>query len=204
MKTLQFRIHLVGAKRPTVWRRVLMPADFTFDELHDAIQISFGWETIHLYQFSLKGWGSMPVYRIPHEMDGDTLVEDSRVTQLSTVFTHPEQTFTYIYDWSDDWTHHILLEKIIDKEITYPRCIRGAGTCPPENCGGIPGYENLMQALNDPKNPDHKEARKWVGLKRGENWDLNAYYQSDINDELADMEPIQWAPNLYPDDLNRV
>jgi hypothetical protein len=185
MQTFQFKIQIKDLQNPPVWRRVLVPADITFDEFHEIIQIVFGWENSHLYQFSKKGYASQPLYKVPDEYDDDT-VEDSTETIITEVFTTPKQTFTYIYDFGDDWKHHIVLEKIADTENTIPLCLAGEGACPPEDCGGIPGYYNLIEILSDPKNPQHKEMKSWLGLGKNEQWDVNAFDITAINEVLEE------------------
>ncbi|HEX8019071.1 plasmid pRiA4b ORF-3 family protein [Mucilaginibacter sp.] len=183
MQTFQFKIQIKHLQNPAVWRRVLVPSDITFDDLHEIIQIIFGWENSHLYQFSEKGYSSQTVYKVPDEYDGDT-VEDSEETIISEVFTKPKQTFTYIYDFGDDWTHHIVLEKITDTESTIPVCLAGEGACPPEDCGGIYGYNNLIEILSDPKNPEYKEMKSWLGLGKNEQWDVSAFDIEVVNEEI--------------------
>jgi hypothetical protein len=184
MQTFQFKIQIQHLQNPPVWRRVLVPSDITFDDLHEIIQIVFGWENCHLYQFSEKGYASYPLYK-PDDCDGDT-VKDSTETIISEVFVTPKQTFTYIYDFGDDWKHHIVLEKITDTENTIPLCLAGEGACPPEDCGGIPGYYNLLEILSDPKNPQHKEMKSWLGLGKNEQWDVNAFDITAINEVLEE------------------
>ncbi len=91
-------------------------------------------------------------------------------------YLHREgQTFTYIYDFGDDWTHTILVEELIDQKAVRVELLAGKGACPPEDCGGTWGYEDLQGALADPKHEMHEEMREWLGLEKGANWDTNSF-----------------------------
>ncbi|MDB5138645.1 MAG: plasmid pRiA4b family protein [Mucilaginibacter sp.] len=186
---LQFKIQITGIEKPPVWRRVLVADQVTLDVFHQVIQAAFGWENCHLYRFSQLAWKSDPIYKIPDEYDDQT-VRDSRVVKLSEIFIRPNQTFTYLYDFGDDWIHHIILEEISDEKITHPLCTDGKSACPPEDCGGPPRYSNLVEALNDPKHQEHREIRKWLGLRKGEQWDVNAF---DINAANVRCSKISFA-----------
>jgi hypothetical protein len=187
----QFKIQLSDIQKPPVWRRVIVPENISFDEFHQIIQAAFGWENCHMYQFSKQDRGLYPIYKIPYDDDGyfdEGMAEDSTAAKISDVFTTPGQKFTYTYDFGDSWMHQILLEKITDEKIMIPMCTAGKGACPPEDCGGIPGYYNLLETLDDPKHPDHKEMRKWLGLRKGEQWDVNAFDINAVNDRLKSVE----------------
>ena len=183
MKTFQFKIQLKYTENPQIWRRLLVPDDLTFDDFHIAIQIAFGWENDHLYQFSPKGWGSTPMIG----EDGDGL--DSYETLLSEIFTRSGKTFTYIYDFGDDWHHQIKLEKISEGTLTNPFCPDGEGACPPEDCGGVFGYYNMVKNANDPEHPEYEEIREWLGLDEGEEWDLNYFDKDEVNEIFSQDAP---------------
>jgi len=71
----------------------------------------------------------------------------------------------YEYDFGDGWTHDNLVEKVLppDPGVAYPRCIAGARACPPEDCGGVWGYADLLDALADPNHELHEEKKEWLG-----------------------------------------
>jgi hypothetical protein len=181
---LQFKIQIKDIKKPAVWRRVLVPDHINFDVFHQIIQAAFGWGNCHLYRFSQLAWKSEPVYKIPDDYDSDT-VQDSRTIKLSEIFIHPKQTFTYLYDFGDDWIHHIILEEISDEEIITPVCAAGKSACPPEDCGGPWGYSSLLDTLNEPQHPEYKETRKWLGLGKNEQLDVNAFDIKIANDRCS-------------------
>jgi Plasmid pRiA4b ORF-3-like protein len=183
--SFQFKIQLKNVTGPPVWRRLLVPENFTFHKMHTLIQTSFGWQNCHLFQFSPKGYGSQPLIGIPFEDDG-FLFEgeeqlDAAKIKLKEIFTAPRQTYSYIYDFGDDWHHQLLLEKITDDKLRYADCLAGKGACPPEDCGGPWGYANLKAIVNDPKHAEHSEMKEWLGLGKKEKWDA----------ELFDLEAIR-------------
>ncbi|MDB5086268.1 MAG: hypothetical protein JWR09_262 [Mucilaginibacter sp.] len=184
----QFKIQIADIQKPRVWRRVIVSEDLTFDIFHQIIQAAFGWGNCHMYQFSKQGWASYPIYKIPEDYDDEGMVRDSMEVKLSEVFSKPKETFTYIYDFGDTWKHQILLEKIIDEKILMPMCTAGKGACPPEDCGGVYSYYDLLDILDDPKHHDHKEMRKWLGLSKGQQWDVNAFDINEVNDRLKLVE----------------
>jgi hypothetical protein len=178
----QFKIQLQNISKPPVWRKVLVPGTFNLDDLHNVIQCAFGWDNDHLYQFSEKGYGSPLIYAIPNDYNEDA--EDSTVTLLSEVFVKMGQTYTYIYDFGDDWVHKITVEAIHEIAIPKPKIISGKGTCPPEDCGGPFGYLYLLEVLSDPKHEEYRQMMKWLGLKKGEAWETNNFILSDAQELL--------------------
>ena len=149
---------------PPIWRRVEVPADLTLKELHAVIQAAMGWENAHLYQFhvgreTIAGPG----------MGGGGFLgprpASAGQVRLDDLATHGVKRFTYLYDMGDSWEHQIKIEKMLpsDPLAAYPRLIDGARRCPPEDCGGIPGFYAFLDAINDPKHPDHADRIDWYG-----------------------------------------
>jgi hypothetical protein len=187
----QFKIQIKNIQKPPVWRRVLVRDDITFHNFHQIIQTVFGWQDYHLYRFSELAWKSEPIYKLPDDFDMDFYFDvppkDSSLTKLSEVFTTPKQTFTYLYDFGDDWFHHIILEAILGEIMMTPICTAGKGACPPEDCGGPWGYSELIETLNDPKHPEHKEMKQWLGMGKKDTWDVNAFDIGSVNAALKQM-----------------
>ncbi|MBN1181318.1 MAG: plasmid pRiA4b ORF-3 family protein [Bacteroidales bacterium] len=193
--TYQFKIQIDNITKPPVWRKVILPATLTFWDFHIAIQVVFGWENEHLFQFSPKGYGSSPRIELTPEdgqddflgfLDpGDAL--DAEDITLAEIFTKEGQKFTYIYDFGDDWKHSITLEKITDNTILYPNCIDGKGNCPPEDCGGPWGYENLKYILSDPNNTEYEGLAEWLGLEDNETWDPEEFFLEETNEYLISV-----------------
>jgi Plasmid pRiA4b ORF-3-like protein len=171
--TFQFKLQLNNIKNPPVWRRIKMPADFTFYDFHEVIQLTFGWTNSHLFMFSPNGFGSSLVITDTQNNDDDGYGRrlDADSVLLSEIFKTEKQHFSYIYDFGDSWEHKITLEKIIEEPSIFPECTAGKGKCPPEDCGGIWGYERLKEILADKKHPEYKETAQWLGLRKNETWD---------------------------------
>ena len=180
----QFKIQLKNVTKPPVWRRVIVSEKLTFHELHEVIQNVFGWDDYHMYQFSPSGYGSNPIIGIISKDDFEQPEMDSMKTKLNKVFTKEKQSFIYIYDFGDDWIHKIVLEKLVPDPIESTVCLAGKGTCPPEDCGGPWGYENLRLILADPSHEEYKEMKEWLGLDDDEEWDADAFDQDEVNERL--------------------
>ena len=144
--------------KPAVWRTFLIPADFTFEQLHVALQILFGWKNCHLHQFTVNK------HLIATPDDEGPPVEDERTLTLSDVIKKGTK-FLYEYDFGDSWevALKVLKERKLEPGQFYPACIDGKRAGPPEDCGGIPGFEYLVTVLKEPAHPEHDEMREWAG-----------------------------------------
>jgi len=185
-QTFQFRIQIEGITNPPVWRKVTVPSYFSFQHFHLVIQAAFQWENYHLFQFSEKGFRSDTVISETYEdMDsGYQQIIESEDIKLSDVFRKEKQKLIYIYDFGDSWTHKITLEKILPEITTIPRCTNGKGKCPPEDCGGFWGYQNLKQILDDKTHPEHEGFLDWLGLEEGKDWNPNEFHLQETQDIL--------------------
>lgn len=158
----QLKVTLQGSK-PPIWRRIQVPGAITLERLHDVLQVAMGWENYHLHQYFV----GQTVYGEP-EPEAAFLgfdMRDERRARLSQVAPSEGDKFVYQYDFGDGWDHTVLVEKILAPEAgaTYPRCLTGRRACPPEDCGGIWGYYELLEVLNDPNHPGYAEMREWAG-----------------------------------------
>ena len=180
----QFKIKLQNVSKPPVWRKIIVDENITFHQLHEVIQEVFGWGDYHLYQFSPNGYGSNPVIGIPSKDDWEQPEMNSMKTRLNKVFTQEKQSFNYIYDFGDDWVHKIVLEKVVPEPIKSPVCLDGKGNCPPEDCGGPWGYENMKAILSDPSHEEYKEMKEWLGLDEDEEYDANEFDLKEINESI--------------------
>ena len=180
----QFKIQLSNVTKPPVWRRIIVDERLTFKELHKVIQLVFDWDNCHLYQFSPSGYGSNPVIALPSKDDWEQPEMNAMKTKLNMIFTREKQSFNYIYDFGDDWSHKIVLEKLVPEPIESPVCLDGKGTCPPEDCGGVWGYENLKLILADPSHEEYKEMKEWLGFEDDEEWDADAFDLIEVNESL--------------------
>jgi len=163
----QFKITLKGSK-PPIWRRIQVPETYTFWDLHVAIQDSMGWFDYHLHQFNMlnPSTGLKVEIGIPdEEFDWDRIILPELKQKIADYFSMENRIADYVYDFGDNWEHKVQLEKILqgEKNINYPICIQGKRACPPEDCGGVWGYEEFLEAIKDPKNPEHNEMMEWIG-----------------------------------------
>lgn len=177
----QFKIQIANISKPPVWRRILVPDTFTFHDFHNVIQIVFGWEDCHLYMFNPSGYGSTPCIALPSEDDWEKPDLNASKTTLKKVFNAKTQTYNYIYDFGDDWIHKITLEEILPQMIKLPICLGGKGTCPPEDCGGPWGYENLKAIMGDHSNAEYKEMKEWLGMEDGDEWEADQFDLGETN-----------------------
>ena len=176
----QFKITLIGSK-PTISRTILVESSRTFYEFHHIIQIAMGWLNYHLFQFMAKEY----CISDPSFVDYKEIL-DSKEIRLDQIFTEEGEKIEYEYDFGDGWKHIIKLEKIslIKLNEIYPVCIRGKRSCPPEDCGGIWGYQNLVEVMGNKKHPEYKEMKEWIGG----DFDPEEFNIEEINEELKDLE----------------
>jgi hypothetical protein len=183
----QLKVTLAGSK-PPIWRRLLVPADMTLGTLHVVLQVAMGWTNSHLHDFDIDS----VTYGEPNPEDramGLTPTRNERTVRLSRVLGYVGSRGTYTYDFGDGWEHKLLVEKILPPVpgYPYPACIAGKRNCPPEDCGGVGGYENLLEILADPDHEDHEEQLEWVGGR----FDPEAFDIIGINEVLANLQRRQ-------------
>lgn len=167
---------------PPVWRRLRVPSEILLPGLHRVVQAVMGWEDAHLHLFSS---GSI-LFGEP-DPEYDTGVIDHRGIRLNQILRRIGDRCGYEYDFGDDWQHEIVLEGIVagkEGEISL-QCLEGERACPPEDCGGIPGYEELLEALADPEHPDHADLQGWIGRE----WDPEQFDVEAVNRRLARIRP---------------
>ncbi len=181
-RVLQFKIELFEIN-PLIWRRILVPSDYNFWDLHVAIQDSMGWLDYHLHHFEIKGKGKHKKVNIgiPDFYRSGDLPEVYPGWEIPVVhhFNDLGVSARYLYDYGDSWWHLITLEGYLvrEKNVKYPHCIDGDRACPPEDCGGVPGYYELLEILANPENKEHEETKAWVG----EEWNPERFKKQDID-----------------------
>lgn len=192
---IQLKITLQRTK-PPIWRRVLVDKKTTFFELHHIIQIAMGWDNYHLYEFEI---GKYRIGEPDDEFDdygfgNDELIDASTLT-LDRIITDVKEKFDYEYDFGDGWGHQIVVEKFLprDSSIHYPICISGKLNCPPEDCGGVGGFYQLLDIIEDKKHPEHKEMLEWIGG----NYDAEHFNKDDVNEELTTLDKYIEEWNSY-------
>lgn len=175
----QLKITLDGIK-PPIWRRVLIASQVDLEQLHETIQTAMGWEDDHLHQFV----SGRKCYGLP---DGDygPEVEDETRYRVSQLLKREKDRIGYEYDFGDSWEHTVLLEKILpaEDESRLPRCIDGKRACPPEDCGGIWGYQELLEIFRDPSHPEYEETMEWLG----DEYDPEHFDVAEVNQELTEL-----------------
>ena len=162
----QFIIELQEIE-PPIWRVIQVPSAYTFWDLHVAIQDAMGWLDYHLHTFNVLMPGKKTEIEIgipDEEGCDDREILPGWEVPLARYFKELGQAAVYDYDFGDSWSHTVLLDGfILRKEgVPYPICAAGERACPPEDCGGVPGYYELLKILADPKHPEYKEHTAWL------------------------------------------
>ncbi len=150
---------------PPIWRILRVRPQTRLARLHKILQEAMGWTNSHLHLFEIDGkpYGE-------GDFDWDFDVRDYTGVKLEDIFTEGRTCFLYEYDMGDSWRHDItLIGKVEGAPGEKIACIAGARACPPEDCGGIGGYYNLLVALSDPDHEDHDMLLEWVGGKYNPN-----------------------------------
>ena len=178
----QLKVSLVGSK-PPIWRHLLVHSHIDLEILHIVIQISMGWANCHLHQFEKD----RIIYGIPDDEFGGDFgfdSEDESEYKLSDLLKREKDSLIYEYDFGDSWTHKIILEKILPFETSSEtaKCIKGKRACPPEDCGGIWGYSELIETISDPSDPEYEETMEWLG---GE-FDPEYFSLDEVNELLLE------------------
>lgn len=175
----QLKVTLSYSK-PPIWRRFLVDPRKNLYNLHQYLQVIMGWEDAHLHQFRKD----KTYYGLIDEFGGefgDDMLDETAYT-ISHIFDSVKSKLIYDYDMGDSWEHLVVLEKMLPKEKgqKYPMCIAGELACPPEDCGGIPGYYELLDVIKNPEHRDYNEMFEWLG----DEFDPEAFDVEVINKRL--------------------
>jgi pRiA4b ORF-3-like protein len=167
-KALQFRATLLGIS-PAIWRQIQVPARSTFWDLHVALQDAFGWQDCHLHMFHVgdlaRGKGLEIGIPDPDVPLGPKNCVPGWEVKVATILQTPGDKARYEYDFGDGWEHELVLEAVVtrQKRRSYPHCLSGERACPPEDCGGVGGYERLLEILSDRKHEEYRSTLQWLG-----------------------------------------
>lgn len=171
-QVLRFRIELplydenFEEPRRTVSRLIEVPDDYTFWDLHVAIQSAMGWLDSHLHEFEIPARGKKAAIKIGLITDDTPLdVADDRMVLLTSQLARIRagNGMLYLYDFGDNWKHWVTYEATVSSDGgLYPRCLAGRWACPPEDCGSDTGYFNMLEILANPKDDEYKERREWL------------------------------------------
>lgn len=188
----QFKIVLENTK-PTIYRRIQVPGNYTFWDLHVAIQSAMGWTDCHLHQFEtmeLKP-GNIKYIGIPDEEEYMEVAAGWEEKISDWFSLDSRKAMRYVYDFGDNWSHKITLEKILPEEekTKYPICIAGANACPLEDCGGVWGYYDMLEVMNNPKHKKYKDTMEWLCDEKidPEEFDIADIDFEDPRERLKDM-----------------
>ncbi len=184
----QFKITL-NDSQPKIWRRIVVPKEYSFFDLHVAIQDAMGWTDGHLHGFLIEKEKSskrrtMMSFPNPEDdwagEDNDTL--DERSQYIADYFGVIVKQCIYTYDFGDSWDHTVFFERELPANtgVKYPQCIAGKNACPPDDCGGVWGYSELQTAIQNPKHPRHGELLEWLGLNHPSQFDPAAFDPSGV------------------------
>ncbi|WP_434581568.1 plasmid pRiA4b ORF-3 family protein [Sulfurimonas sp. NW15] len=158
-KIFEFKITLLGIDNPTIYRTIQVPSNFTFYDLHLVIQNAFNWDDAHLFEFIIK-----KKLIADHEDEfGEENILSARDILLEDEFKRKSQKAIYIYDFGDHWEHEIVLKKSFPPEAgqQYPACIDAQGNTPPEDVGGVWGFEDFKKTMSDKNHPEYLEMKEW-------------------------------------------
>lgn len=157
---------------PEIWRRLIVPWTWHLGQLHLVIQAAFNWWNSHLHEFRIGGLA----YGDPtnNEWNDETSVRtfDETEVRLLDFAREPGASFRYVYDFGDHWEHVITVEKILSLDVASrsATCIDGARARPPEDVGGIGGYEQFLAIMSDPGDPEHRNMKRWCGGHFDPDW----------------------------------
>jgi hypothetical protein len=181
----QLKVVLIGSK-PAVWRRLQVPGNANLGWLHAVLQVAMGWTNSHLHHFFV-GETRYSDPRFDHDMgfNDEPDPDEAKATLAQAVPNKPGFEFEYEYDFGDSWAHKITVEKATDVTAsTIALCLEGARACPPEDCGGVCGYANLLKILKNRKHPEHKDMKEWIGGV----WDTEAFDLAKTNTWLRKLK----------------
>ncbi|MEK7101538.1 MAG: plasmid pRiA4b ORF-3 family protein [Patescibacteria group bacterium] len=181
---------------PRVWRRIEVPATYTFFDLHCAIQDAMGWIDSHLHAFRIdtRGQskskqknerGTIITIEFPNPEGNDEYSDecyDERKEKIAEWFGTRMTQCVYEYDFGDSWDHTVLFEKKVPCEsgVTYPRCTAGKNACPPDDCGGVGGYDDLQKIMKNPAHEEHADMLEWLCIKDAEEFDPKHFDPAEV------------------------
>jgi len=177
----QLKVGLRGTK-PPIWRRLEVPADISLARLHTVIQVAFGWDDSHMHAFETP-YGNFGV------ADAELGHRAEAPVTLEQVAPAANSRLRYTYDFGDDWEHDVVVEKVLDRRGTaeYPRCTGGRRAAPPDDCGGVWGYAELVEVLGDPDHPEHEDRLEWLGLDDAAGFDPDRFDADAVTRALSNL-----------------
>jgi hypothetical protein len=199
LQIYQLRVVLRGIS-PLIWRRLLVRSDSTVAQLHEALQIAFGWDDEHLNRFEIRG-REYAVYR-----DGGGMIGiDATAVRLCDLKLRRLERFVYEYDFGDSWIHDLRLETTlpVNPRKNYPLCVAGKCSAPPEDCGGPPGfmanryYAGFGRGQSDEDLDDFMDALDDEELDVSSDYDPGRFDRRQINRALGKLATGSYEEALY-------
>jgi len=186
LNAVQLRVTLTEIE-PLVWRRLIVPGTWHLGQLHLVIQAAFNWWNYHLHEFrtgSLR-YGDLETDDDGGYPDSPRLFDESEV-RLLDFGREPGLAFTYLYDFGDDWHHRIEIEQhvALDPLPKVATCTGGARARPPEDVGGVFGYERFLAVMADRDDPEHGDTKRWCGGYFDPNWFDLALTDKDVRNAM--------------------
>ena len=192
------KVALLGTK-PAIWRRLQVPGNASLGWLHAVLQVAIGWTNSHLHHFLT----SEARYSDPRNNEdmgfGEPPDRDESKATLAQVVPLQGTQFAYEYDFGDSWEHLVIVEKILPPDpasVGKALCLGGARACPPEDCGGVWGYGDLLKIIKDPKHEEHGAMMEWLGGK----FDPKAFDLDVVN---LHLQKLKW-PRVTDGQLRKV
>jgi hypothetical protein len=143
---------------PTVWRRIVVPSETKLPRFARWLEAAMGWEGYHLHSFDVAGLQ----FGAPDE-DADDVIDERRIT-VKQILPRVGAALRWDYAVGDGWEHGVVVEAIEEPSasVRYPGCLDGAQACPPEDCGGVSGYDELREVLADPTHGQYEHLSGWA------------------------------------------
>ena len=174
--------------KPQVHRRLQVPGNANLGWLHAVIQVTMGWTNSHLHQFcDGEQIISDPAFELDEFEDSPPVLDERKVT-LMQVAPRERDELLYQYDFGDSWEHRVVVVKILDPDAAAAKvalCLDGARACPPDDCGGVWGYEDLLKIIRNPRHKEHKTMLEWLGGP----FDPQAF---DLNKTNTFLRKLKW------------
>ena len=160
------------------WRKIITPDDITFREFHEIIQKAYNWKDYHLYEFNVLDHSERSLVNIISENEELYDINEECEVQLDSEmklkqYIKKNQKILYCYDYGENWEHQIIIQgSIADYDKNYPICVLGEGNAPPEDVGGVYGYEAFVDIIKDADNEEYESTKIWARSQGYEDFDI--------------------------------
>ncbi len=148
---------------PPIYRRIRVPSNITLYELHGVIQVAMGWSNSHMHMFMKGRQTYEPSSQSSMEFESSDSLDERKYILSDVLSDETKGKFVYVYDFGDSWEHEIILKKILPQASSQVQLLEGRRACPPDDVGGTYGYEQFVEAMRDPKHPEHEAMLDWYG-----------------------------------------